>query len=155
MTTERLPVAVIGAGPVGLAAAAHLVAKGERPVVLEAGDTAGASVLRWGHVRILFGGGAGDERAERGRLGQRMRALAEAGALRIFTGFRTKRLTTTAAGVVVASDDRELPPVDEVVAATGFRPDLSFLRDVRLDLDAVVESPARLAPLIDPNVHSA
>ena len=48
-----LPVAVIGAGPVGLAAAAHLLAKGETPLVLEAGASAGASVLKWGHVRIF------------------------------------------------------------------------------------------------------
>jgi cation diffusion facilitator CzcD-associated flavoprotein CzcO len=45
MSTDRLPIAVIGAGPVGLAAAAHLVAAGEVPLVLEAGDSVGASVL--------------------------------------------------------------------------------------------------------------
>jgi hypothetical protein len=44
--------------------------------------------------------------------------------------------------------------VDEIVATTGFRPDVSILREVRLELDPVVESPAVLAPLIDPNVHS-
>ncbi len=53
MSGGSLPVAVIGAGPVGLAAAAHLVTKGETPLVLEAGDSAGASVLKWGHVRIF------------------------------------------------------------------------------------------------------
>ena len=37
MSTEKLPVAVIGAGPVGLAAAAHLIERGETPLVLEAG----------------------------------------------------------------------------------------------------------------------
>src|SRR5690606_37615970 len=44
--------------------------------------------------------------------------------------------------------------VDEVVAATGFRPDLSLTRELRLDLDPVTEAPVRLAPLIDPNAHS-
>jgi hypothetical protein len=44
--------------------------------------------------------------------------------------------------------------VDEVVAATGFRPDLDLTRELRLDLDPVTEAPVRLAPLIDPNVHS-
>ena len=53
MTSDRLPVAVIGAGPVGLAAAAHLVARGETPLVLEAGASAAASVRKWGHVRIF------------------------------------------------------------------------------------------------------
>src|SRR6185295_15992720 len=52
-TRGRLPVAVIGAGPVGLAAAAHLVLKGETPLVFEAGPAVGASVRRWGHVRIF------------------------------------------------------------------------------------------------------
>ena len=48
-----LPVAVIGGGPVGLAAAAHLVSRGETPLVFESGSTVGASVQRWGHVRIF------------------------------------------------------------------------------------------------------
>ena len=43
---------------------------------------------------------------------------------------------------------------DVVVNATGFRPNLDILREIRLDLDEIVEAPRRLAPLIDPNVHS-
>ncbi len=50
---ERLPVAVIGAGPVGLAAAAHLAAYQQPFVVLEAGAEAGAAVREWGHVRTF------------------------------------------------------------------------------------------------------
>ncbi|MEH0827362.1 MULTISPECIES: FAD-dependent oxidoreductase [unclassified Micromonospora] len=50
---EELPVAVIGAGPVGLAAAAHLHERGLPFVVLEAGETAGAAVRQWGHVRVF------------------------------------------------------------------------------------------------------
>ncbi len=49
----NLPVAIIGAGPVGLAAAAHLLERGERPVLFEAGNSVGASVLDWGHVRMF------------------------------------------------------------------------------------------------------
>ncbi len=37
---------------------------------------------------------------------------------------------------------------------TGFRPDLSWLSELRLDLDPVLQAPTKLAPLIDPNVHS-
>jgi hypothetical protein len=44
--------------------------------------------------------------------------------------------------------------VDEIVAATGFRPDWRILSELRLDLDPAVQSPRALAPLIDPNVHS-
>jgi thioredoxin reductase len=50
---NELPVAVIGGGPVGLAAAAQLLKRGATPIVLEAGPTVGASVLEWGHVRIF------------------------------------------------------------------------------------------------------
>lgn len=47
-TDERrltgLPVAVIGAGPVGLAAAAQLLERGLDVIVYEAGESAGAAV---------------------------------------------------------------------------------------------------------------
>jgi hypothetical protein len=50
---EELPVAVIGAGPVGLAAASQLMRRGIRPVVLEKGPSAGTSLRAWGHVRVF------------------------------------------------------------------------------------------------------
>ncbi|TXK40042.1 FAD-dependent oxidoreductase [Nonomuraea sp. C10] len=50
---EALPVVVIGAGPVGLAAAAHLAERGLDFLVLEAGEQAGASIAQWGHVRVF------------------------------------------------------------------------------------------------------
>ena len=46
-------VAVVGAGPIGLAAAAHLLERGLEPIVLERGDRAGDSVASWGHVRLF------------------------------------------------------------------------------------------------------
>ena len=49
----NLPVVVIGAGPQGLAAAAHLLERGETVVVFEAGDRPAASVAQWGHVRLF------------------------------------------------------------------------------------------------------
>jgi hypothetical protein len=48
-----LPVAVIGAGPVGMAAAAHLAARGLPFVVIETGDTVASSVGDWAHVRLF------------------------------------------------------------------------------------------------------
>ncbi|MFI6483501.1 FAD-dependent oxidoreductase [Nonomuraea sp. NPDC050663] len=48
-----LPVVVIGAGPVGLAAAAHLAERGLDFLVLEAGDQVAASIAKWGHVRVF------------------------------------------------------------------------------------------------------
>lgn len=50
---DDLPVAVIGAGPVGLAAAAQLLQRGITPLIIEAGPSVGTSVLGWGHVRIF------------------------------------------------------------------------------------------------------
>ena len=41
-----------------------------------------------------------------------------------------------------------------MIAATGFRPDLRMLGELRLDLDDRVEATRALAPLIDPNLHS-
>lgn len=51
--TQELPVVVIGAGPIGLAAAAHLSLASEKFLVLEAGDRIGHHVLQWGHVRLF------------------------------------------------------------------------------------------------------
>lgn len=51
--TETLPVAIIGGGPVGLTAAAHLLARQQPFVVLEAGPEAGAAVREWGHVTMF------------------------------------------------------------------------------------------------------
>ncbi|WP_104118364.1 NAD(P)-binding protein [Arthrobacter sp. B1805] len=49
----NLPVAVIGAGPIGLAAAAHLLEQGLEPVIFEAGPTAGAAIEQWRHIRLF------------------------------------------------------------------------------------------------------
>ena len=50
MKHDSLPVAIIGAGPIGLAAACHLLARGEKPVVLEAGEGPGHTIRQWAHV---------------------------------------------------------------------------------------------------------
>jgi thioredoxin reductase len=50
---QTLPVAIIGAGPVGLAAAAHLSARNHPFILFEAGPTVAANILTWKHVRIF------------------------------------------------------------------------------------------------------
>jgi thioredoxin reductase len=50
---DRLPVAVIGGGPVGLAAAAHLLERGMAVRVYEAERKVGANIRDWGHVRVF------------------------------------------------------------------------------------------------------
>lgn len=105
-------------------------------------------------LELLFGGGVSDALPARGELGQRVKSLVDSGRLQLVTGFNVARITETAEGLIVAGQDEVLPPVDEIVATTGFRPDLSMLSELRLNLDSTVESPAALAPMIDPNVHS-
>src|ERR1051325_9465485 len=51
--SSRLPVVMIGAGPVGLAAAVHLAARGQRFTVLEAGPAVGTHLDAWGHVQVF------------------------------------------------------------------------------------------------------
>ena len=50
---EKLPIAIIGAGPVGLAAAAHLIERGQSPLLIERADQISASTRDWGHVRLF------------------------------------------------------------------------------------------------------
>jgi thioredoxin reductase len=102
----------------------------------------------------LPGGARADQLEERGRLGSRVRHLLDQGRIDLIAGFPIDRVAAAADGIVVSAGERSLPPVDEVIAATGFRPDWTILSEVRLDLDPAVESPRALAPLIDPNVHS-
>jgi hypothetical protein len=88
-------------------------------------------------------------------LGIRAQAAVEAGLVKLLTGFRTERINLTESrAVLVAEDARELPAADRVFVLTGFRPDLSFLTEMRLELDPVLQAPIKLAPEIDPNVHS-
>lgn len=52
-TENNLPVAIIGGGPVGLAAAAHLTKRSIPFQLFEAGSTVGANFLTWQHVRVF------------------------------------------------------------------------------------------------------
>lgn len=110
--------------------------------------------IRRASVQLMFGGGANDGLPERGQIGSRSQLLVESGQVRLVAGVKIEALTRTAEGIVIAGEEARIGPVDEVIATTGFRPDLSFLREVRLSLDPSLESPVALAPLIDPNVHS-
>lgn len=102
-----------------------------------------------------FGGGDNDQLVERGALGRRAQAVAESSVVTVRNGFRTTAVREAEGGLHLESVDGQLvTDVDEVVVVTGFRPDLGFLSEVRLDLDPVLQAPRALAPLIDPNVHS-
>ena len=112
-------------------------------------------VLRRGDAESAFGGGEADELPARGALGLTARRSVESGAVTLVTGFRVESLATGSSGVVLTSEDqRRLPEADHVLVLTGFRPDLSFLSGLRLDLDSRLEAPVRIAAEIDPEFHS-
>jgi thioredoxin reductase len=131
-------------------------------VLLDLGELAASApgttitwAVRRDEVGSMYGGGAADALPARGELGARLRALVDRGRVRLVTGFRTAEVRRSGAGVTVVDANKvALGPVDEVIAVTGFRPDLAMLGELRLDLDGAVESPRALASLIDPNVHS-
>jgi Pyridine nucleotide-disulphide oxidoreductase len=120
----------------------------------DAPDTRIVWAVRRPGLADVFGGGENDPLTERGRLGALVRAYVERGVLEVVTAFGIDRLQRRADGIVAMSGGRELEPVDEVVAVTGYRPDLDVVGELRLGIDPAVESPSELAPLIDPNVHT-
>ena len=115
--------------------------------------------IRGTDARRLYGGGADDQLPDRGRLGTDLRSLVLSGAIEHLTGFSVTRLEQVGGGTVMvvgdtADGERRIDGVHNVAAATGFRPDLAMLAEVRLGVDAGLESPRELAPLIDPAFHS-
>jgi thioredoxin reductase len=102
----------------------------------------------------LFGRGKRDGLPARASLAHDVAALAQTGEIELRLGVRIEALEATDDGIVALHDAGAIGPVDEIIAATGFRPDLAMLREVRLGLDPAVEAPTQLAPLIDPNVHT-
>ena len=114
-------------------------------------------LLRGEQPEKSFGGGANDQLAARGDLGQQFARIVQQGGARVETGFRLTHVTDTDGrlrlGAGSACCGRHVV-ADELVMATGFRHDLSFLRELRIALDPALECPPALAPLIDPNLHS-
>lgn len=114
-------------------------------------------ILRKANVAATYGGLDNDQLPGRGLLGMRIKELVESGAVEVVTPFFTTRLEKAGDSIRLIGDmpqgERAIV-VDEVIGATGSRPDLSFLRELRLDLHTSVEAPSAIAPLIDPNLHS-
>ncbi|MCS5719370.1 NAD(P)-binding domain-containing protein [Herbiconiux sp. CPCC 205763] len=112
-------------------------------------------VLRRGTVGNTFGGGSADELPARGQLGITAKELVDAGLIDVVTGFRVSKIARDGDLVLLTSEDgRTLPAADHVAVLTGFRPDLSFLSELRLELDATLQAPVRIAAEVDPNIHS-
>lgn len=123
----------------------------------EAPDTEIFWALRHRSVEKLLGGGLNDQLPERGALGLAAKQAMADGRLNMLTSFAVQRIVATADGLGVEAISAGKPlslAVDRIVVTTGFRPDLSFLGELRVALDPAVEAPPALAPLIDPNFHS-
>ena len=104
-----------------------------------------------------FGGLDDDQLAERGALGERAKVAVDSGSVHLVAPFRVKGFELGADTVAVTGqtdDGDDTITVDEVIVATGFRPDFTALSELRLDLHPWLESPRALGPMIDPNEHS-
>lgn len=149
---EGRTVAVLGAGHSAIGTLLDLARLKE-----EAPTTRIVWLLRGDRPEKAFGGGANDKLAARGALGSSFAALVASGRIVIEAGFRVGHLSRKDDALRIATgagDCCRAVVADQLIVATGFRPDFSFLRELRLSLDPAVECPPILAPLIDPNLHS-
>ena len=102
-----------------------------------------------------YGGGDADQLPARGQLGARLRTAVDTGSVQLLTGFHTDRVDILdGTSLLVHAADGRAVEADRVIPATGFRPDLTMLSELRLDLDPAVDAPRALGPLIDPDFHS-
>jgi thioredoxin reductase len=145
-------VAVLGAGHSAIGTLTDLAR-----LAAQTPETTPIWLLRGNDPAKAFGGGANDKLVARGELGAAFAALVTAGQVRVETEFRVSHLATNGprltVGTGAACCGRHVV-VDELIVATGFRPDLDFVRELRIALDPSIECPPALAPLIDPNEHS-
>ncbi|TXH34244.1 MAG: flavoprotein [Rhodospirillaceae bacterium] len=115
-------------------------------------------VVRGTNLERIYGGGDADQLAARGALGTHLRQLVDRGEINLVLGFSTEKVSSTSDGLTLHGETAEgqasIGPVDEIIAATGQRPDLDITRELRLELDPWLESVKALGPVIDPNLHS-
>jgi thioredoxin reductase len=148
----RRATAVIGGGHSALNALIELAALRE-----EAPETRILWIMRKARIEAAFGGEDLDGLPARGALGSQARHLVESGAVEVLTPFRIAEIRRNGASLRVVGDHDGKPSsltTDQLIVATGFRPDLTMLREVRLSLDPWLESAGAIGPLIDPNFHS-
>ncbi len=151
---------------------------GKRTLVVGAGHSAANSLLALAELarsapgtrlvwavrspvlRRVFGGGSSDALPARGQLGSQLRALRDKAELEFVSGLRISEIsrgedgTFTVDGWDAEGNARSVAGIDEIVCATGQRPDLSLASELRVKLDPWLESTEALGPLIDPNEHS-
>jgi len=118
-------------------------------------DTQVAWGIRRSDPSRLWGGGSDDQIAERGALGTRIHDAVHGGQVALLPGLSISAVRRRAEGLeVIDVVGTARVMVDEIVVATGSRPELAMLRELRLSLHPSTESTLQLGPLIDPNHHS-
>ena len=145
-------VAVLGAGHSAIGTLTDLT-----KLATEAPETRPIWLLRGNDPAKAFGGGANDKLAARGELGVAFAALVAAGHIKLESEFHVSHFDTDGPHLTVGTGSSccgRKVVVDELIVATGFRPDFDFVRELRIQLDPAIECPVALAPLIDPNEHS-
>jgi hypothetical protein len=147
-------VMVVGAGH---SAANALLALAE--LANQGGNTQIIWAVRGKNVIRAFGGGDADALPARGRLGTELRRLQETGKLELATDFRVSAISRRGDALTIHAlgadgSKKRVDDVDEVICATGQRPNLAIASELRLKLDPWLESSEALGPLIDPNLHS-
>jgi thioredoxin reductase len=121
-------------------------------------ETQPATSITWGTrsgtLTRVYGGGMADKLAERGALGALLQSLVSSGAVKHIASMAVTRVESKAGELEIATENGDRFAFDRVVVATGQRPDLSFVREIRIELDPALECARALGPLIDPNLHS-
>ncbi|MGX1100296.1 FAD-dependent oxidoreductase [Amorphus sp. MBR-141] len=145
-------VLVVGSGHSAIHAVLDLIALGHAHPA-----TRVTWAIRTDTVDKLLGGGLNDRLPKRGALGIAATEAISAGHLDLLAGFAAQAVEREGGGVIVrglrGGEAIDLA-VDRIVVATGFRPGLDMVRELRVELDPAVEAPPALSPLIDPNLHS-
>lgn len=139
----------------GASAAGSLIALAT--LARETGGPAPVWAVRSATLTRALGGGAADQLAERGAIGLGLRALLDANAITLLQPFALTEIARRNNALLITGTLAGTPhgtEADELIVATGLRPDLSILAELRTDLDPALDCPRALAPLIDPNIHS-
>lgn len=142
-------IAVLGAGHSAIGTLTELAR-----LAAEVPGTKPVWLLRGNDPAKAFGGGANDKLVARGELGAAFAALVAAAKISVESEFRVSSLASDGRRLIVDGGCKRQIVVDELIVATGFRPNMDFLRELRIQLDPAIECPVALAPLIDPNEHS-
>ena len=115
-------------------------------------------VLRKKNIRDVFGGQENDALEARGALGIKIEQLINSDRVNVYTPFQVQQISKENDRLTIVGFQNDekfaLPGIDEIISNTGSRPDFSFIREIRLNIDHALESVSSIAELIDPNIHS-